>query len=64
MNVADRFDGKFVKMTNFASSALYLLASPSTPDSAIDEAIHQAEEGQRITHAMAQKIIAAEKACP
>lgn len=42
---------------NFAVSALYLMASPSTPEEAVDEAVELANSGQIVTHAIAQNII-------
>jgi hypothetical protein len=40
-----------------ASSALYLLAEPSTPPEAREEALARAESGETITHATAQQIV-------
>lgn len=62
MHVAEKFDGKTEKFSVLSSSVLYLLSAPATPDSAIDETIRIAESGQKVTHAMAQKIIELEKA--
>lgn len=42
---------------DIAASALYLLAAPSTPEAAREEALRQAEQGQRITHQAAKHII-------
>lgn len=41
---------------------MYLLASPDAPQGAADEALRLAEDGKKVTHAMAQKLIEAEKA--
>jgi hypothetical protein len=62
--VSNRFGGesKSPNLGDFSISALYLLAAPSTPQSAINEALKFAEDGKKVTHAMAQKIIEAEKA--
>ncbi|MBI1929653.1 DUF3102 domain-containing protein [Candidatus Poribacteria bacterium] len=45
----------------FGPSALYLLAKPSTPEAARQEAIERAEAGEIISHALALAIIAAHK---
>jgi hypothetical protein len=37
-------------------SAGYLLAAPSTPQAARDEAIEQAKRGERVTHAKARRL--------
>jgi len=42
-------------------SVLYLLAAPSTPESARQEAIEKAEEDEAITHKQAQELIQAHK---
>jgi Protein of unknown function (DUF3102) len=42
-------------------SAGYLLAAPSTPQAARDEAIEQAKRGERVTHAKAKAIVAEHK---
>jgi hypothetical protein len=49
-------------IANFQVSALYLLASPSTPDSVRDEAIALAESGEKITKAKAKAMIEQAKA--
>ena len=41
----------------FAPSALYLLAAPSTPDAAREEALERAANGEAITHSAAKEII-------
>lgn len=43
---------------NIAISALYLLARPSTPEEARQEALEQAAQGETITHAVAKEIVA------
>lgn len=45
-----------------ATSALYLLAAPSTPDSAVDEVMARAEAGESISHSQAKGIVAEHKA--
>jgi site-specific DNA-methyltransferase (adenine-specific) len=51
--------GKFDTVSNLdlPMRALYLLAAPSTPESARDEVIELAESGKRISHAEVQAII-------
>lgn len=56
MNVAAKF-GNFPNLDGMAPSALYLLAAPSTPESARIEAVVRAEEGEPITHSLAQGIV-------
>ena len=48
-------------VNNFDSSALRLLASPSVPEEARDEAKSLVEAGDRVTHADAQAIVAKHK---
>lgn len=60
INVADHFSG-CNNLLQMAPSALYLLAAPSTPDSARQEAIARAEQGESITHATARTIVDAAK---
>jgi len=56
MQVGNQF--KFVKLTNLeiAASALYLLARPSTPEEARQEALERAFQGEVITHTLAKQI--------
>jgi hypothetical protein len=61
---AARIFGQNPKISEFGRSALYLLSSPSTPESAREEAIALAEAGERITHAKAREIVATAKAKP
>jgi hypothetical protein len=51
-----------VGQLDFSPKALYLLAAPSTPESAREEALSLAESGEKISHAKAQEIIAKHKA--
>jgi len=64
MRVAEQF--KFANLANLsiASSALYLLAESSTPESARQEALQRAEQGEHITYRGAQEMVAAQKAMP
>jgi len=64
MNVAQRFQNQQFVDFDMAPSALYLLAAPSAPESAREEALHRAQEGEQITHRVAQDIVAAHKAMP
>lgn len=57
MLVAERFKTENFSDLSIAPSALYLLAAPSTPDEAIDEALERAEQGEVITHSTAQEIV-------
>jgi len=59
MNVAKAFQGKFAQNANLeiAASALYLLASPETPDDARNEALELAAAGEPISPKKARKII-------
>ncbi len=61
IHVAENFP-QIAHCVQFQMRALYLLASPSTPESARDEALTLAESGERITHQAAQEIIAKHKA--
>src|SRR5262249_25300922 len=56
MNVAECF-GKNDKLSVFSPSALYLLAAPSTPEAARQEALDAAAAGERGTHARAKEIV-------
>lgn len=57
MNVAERFKSNKLLDLNFAPSALYLLAAPSTPDSVRIEAIDRAAQGETITYSTARDLI-------
>lgn len=58
--VAERF-GKVPNLGNFASSALYALASGSIPEHVRDGFIAVAESGQRVTHADVQEALREER---
>ena len=60
INVSNRFSD-ISQIANYGPSALYLLASPSTPDEAVAEAIHRADHGEEITHKVAKEIVARHK---
>ncbi len=55
MRVANSFKGSY-QTDNFAPTALYELASPSTPQAARDEALARAEAGESITGQAAKSI--------
>ncbi len=57
MNVARQFGGQNEKIFQFAPSALYLLAAPSIPESAKEDALTLAEAGEEITFALAKSIV-------
>ncbi len=57
MNVARQFKSVNFTDLNVGTSALYLLAAPSTPQAARDEAIQLAETGETVTHAKAKEIV-------
>lgn len=61
MNVADAFKNDNLSDLKIGASALYLLAAPSTPDEARQEAIQKAEAGEVVTHAVAKAIVAQHK---
>lgn len=63
MRVAEKF-GQISEILTFAPSALYLLASPSTPEAARIEALERAEQGERITYTAAREIVQEHKAQP
>lgn len=61
MRVSEKF-GNFPNLGDIAPSALYLLASPSTPDAARDEALQRAATGEVITFSSARDITSKHKA--
>lgn len=56
MRVSAKFKN-FLNLDEIAPSALYLLAAPSTPDEAREEAIARAAQGETITHKAAKEIV-------
>jgi hypothetical protein len=56
MNVAEEF-GKYDNLSHLGPSVLYLLASPSTPNAARQEALATAAAGEQVTHARAKEIV-------
>jgi hypothetical protein len=63
IHVARAFSGK-QQIVAFAPSALYLLASPGTPEDARNEALARAESGVPITHKAAQRIVEQHRPAP
>lgn len=57
MRAAEAFKTANFADLDFAPSALYLLASPSTPESAREQALAQAEAGEAITFSLAKTIV-------
>jgi protein gp37 len=57
MNVYELNKSNNLLDLNVADSSLYLLAAPSTPESACAEVINRAESGDRLKHADVQAII-------
>jgi hypothetical protein len=57
IQVAERF-GSCNNLLQLAPSALYLLAAPSTPEAARQEAIERAEAGETITYSAARELVA------
>lgn len=62
--VAEKFNLDNLSMLDIAPSALYLLASPSTPEAAVEEAITQASNGHPVTHKEAKAIVGRHKESP
>lgn len=57
MRVAEAFKYSQCENLNIATSALYLLAEPSTPEEARQEALERAARGETISHADAKEIL-------
>lgn len=57
MQASERFENVNFTNLNFAPSAIYLLAAPSTPKKAITEALTKARQGQPITYTLAKQIV-------
>lgn len=60
--VWQKFEGQNLALENFATSALYLLAAPSTPVEAIEAARQLADQGERVTHTTAKQLVERAKA--
>lgn len=61
MRVAKVFKSENFSPLSFAPSALYLLASSTTPDEARGEAFSRAQAGEEITHKTAEEIVLSHK---
>ena len=61
MQVAERFKSVNFTHLNLGSSALYLLAAPSTPETARQEALNRAREGTYISYSVAKAIVCQHK---
>lgn len=59
--VNERFKSANFAEMSVATSALYLLAAPSTPEAAREEALQRASAGETITHQKAQEIVTVHK---
>jgi len=62
MQVSKRFKNVNFTNLNLAPSAIYLLAAPSTPESARTEALSRASEGESITYSVARGLVRHHKA--
>lgn len=60
--VWQKFEGRNLALENFATSALYLLAAPSTPGEAVEAARQIADSGEKVTHATAKQLVERAKA--
>lgn len=57
IGVYKAFEISKLENAGLATSALYLLAEPSTPHEAREEALYRAERGESISHAKAREIV-------
>lgn len=58
MKVAEQFGSvKFTEDLSIATSALYLLAAPSTPEKARTKALERASQGEKITYSTAKNLV-------
>lgn len=57
MQVSEQFKNVNFTHFNFATSALYVLAAPSTPESARQHALELANRGENITYSLAKLIV-------
>lgn len=61
ISVAEQFGARDFAQIDIATSALYLLAAPSTPSEVRQELIQRAEAGERITYSQARDTISQHK---
>jgi len=61
MDVSEKFKSVNLADLDIQDSALYLLAAPSTPEPARQEALDKAEQGETVTHQQAKELIDAHK---
>lgn len=57
MRVAETFKSANFADLDIAPSALYLLAAPSTPEAAVEEAVTQASNGTAVTYTAARELV-------
>ena len=57
MQVSEQFKNVNFTHFNFSTSALYILAAPSTPESARQHALDVASQGENITYSLAKLIV-------
>ena len=57
MRVAERFKNDSVSHLHLTATTLYLLAAPSTPDSAVEEVLERAGLGEPVTYATALGVV-------
>jgi len=62
MGVSRHFKMDNLSDLEIAPSALYILAAPSTPDNAREDALQRAQAGEQITHTKAREIVSEYKA--
>lgn len=60
--VYQKFSSANFALENIATSALYLLAAPSTPAEAVEAAQQLADQGERVTHGTAKQLVERAKA--
>lgn len=60
--VFQKFAGEDFEIVKIATSALYLLAAPSTPPAAVEQVKRLAREGEKITHTVAKAVVEDAKA--
>jgi len=61
MQVSRQFKNVNFTNLNIGTSAIYLLAAPSTPESARTEALSRAAQGESVTYSMAKQLVLAHR---